>query len=269
MVDPPPAGRVAVVTGANHGIGAATALKLGGLGVSVVVTFLQTEEDAAMPDAYRRARSADASAVIEAIEGDGGRAVAFEADLRDETAPHEIFEFAEEQCGPVSILINNASSWSADTFATAGVDRHDRALPAVSPETFDAVFAVDARGAALMISEFAGRHQAAGLDWGRVIGLTSGGPGGFPEEVSYGAAKAAMESLTMSAAAELAPRGITANVVHPPVTDTGWVTDSVRRQVESDPDLIHIATPGEVADVVAFLCTDAARLITANRLRLR
>ena len=54
---------------------------------------------------------------------------------------------------------------------------------------------------------------------------------GFPNEVSYGAAKAALENYTMAAAFELAPLGITANVVHPPVTDTGWVTDEVRRHV--------------------------------------
>ena len=55
---------------------------------------------------------------------------------------------------------------------------------------------------------------------------------GFPNEVSYGAAKAALENYTMAAAFELAPLGITANVVHPPVTDTGWVTDEVRRHVK-------------------------------------
>ena len=78
--------------------------------------------------------------------------------------------------------------------------------------------------AALLISEFARRHIARGADWGRIIGLTSSGDLGFPEEVSYGAAKAAQVNYTMSAALELARYGITANMVHPPVTDTGWVT---------------------------------------------
>ena len=73
----------------------------------------------------------------------------------------------------------------------------------------------------------------------------------------------------MSAALELAPLGITANVVHPPVTDTGWVTEDVRRHVDERPDLIHIATPGDVAEVIAYLVSDRARLITANRIHLR
>lgn len=261
--------RVAVVTGANHGIGAAIARELGGRGASVVAAYLRTTENRAMPSAYRDARAADASAVIEAIRQDGGRARPIEADLADASSPGRIFEFAESEFGPVSILVNNASRWTADTFTSSTVDRLERSLPRVSPESIDSVFAVDARAAALMISEFARRHEAAGLDWGRVIGLTSGGTLGFPEEVSYGAAKAAMENLTMSAALELASRGITANVVHPPVTDTGWVTDAVRREVQASRELFNIASPEEVAGVVLFLCTDAARTITANRIHLR
>ena len=95
-----------------------------------------------------------------------------------------------------------------------------------------------------------------------------GGPMGFPSEVSYGAAKAALENYTMSAAFELASLGITANVVHPPVTDTGWVTDEVRRHVTDHPDLI-LANPEDVAQVIAYPVSDEARLITANRIHLR
>jgi 3-oxoacyl-[acyl-carrier protein] reductase len=87
--------------------------------------------------------------------------------------------------------------------------------------------------------------------------------------VSYGAAKAALENYTMSAAFELAPLGITANVLHPPVTDTGWVTDDVRRHVQERADLIHVASPDEVARVITYLVSDDAQLITANRIHLR
>jgi 3-oxoacyl-[acyl-carrier protein] reductase len=101
------------------------------------------------------------------------------------------------------------------------------------------------------------------------VGLTSGGPAGFPGEVSYGAAKAALENYTMSAAVELADLGITANIVYPPVTDTGWVTDDVRRFVAASDDHFHVADPAEVAGVIAWLCTDAAALVTGNIVRLR
>ena len=99
--------------------------------------------------------------------------------------------------------------------------------------------------------------------------MTSGGDLGFPQEVSYGAAKAAQTNYTMSAAVELADLGITANVVHPPVTDTGWVTDAVRQFVAGSPTHVHVATPAEVAEVIAYLASDAAALITGNVITLR
>ena len=120
-----------------------------------------------------------------------------------------------------------------------------------------------------MIAEFARRHINRGASWGRIIGLTSGGSLGFPNEVSYGAAKSALENYTMSAAFELAPFGITANVIYPPVTDTGWITDAVREHVQQTPSLLHIVSPEDVAEVIAFISSDYARLITANILHLR
>jgi 3-oxoacyl-[acyl-carrier protein] reductase len=128
---------------------------------------------------------------------------------------------------------------------------------------------VDARASGLLIAEFARRLVERGGTWGRIVGLTSGGPLGFPEEVSYSSAKAALESFTMSAAFELAEHGVTANVVHPPVTDTGWVTPEVIASVEASDTLIHVATPDDVADVICYLVSDQAWLITANRIHLR
>jgi 3-oxoacyl-[acyl-carrier protein] reductase len=122
---------------------------------------------------------------------------------------------------------------------------------------------------ALLIAELARRHHDRGARWGRIVGLTSGGDLGFPGEVSYGAAKAAQNSYTMSAAVELADLGITANMVHPPVTDTGWVTDEVRQAVAASATHVHVATPQEVADVICYLVSDAAALITGNVITLR
>jgi len=207
--------------------------------------------------------------VVTQIRAGGGQAVAVEADLADPATPARLFDAAEERLGPVDILVNNATGWLADTFAPAGVDRLGRSLQPVTAATHGQQFTVDALAAALMIGELARRHIARGAGWGRIIGLTSGGDLGFPEEVSYGAAKAAQTSYTMSAAVELAPFGITANMVHPPVTDTGWVTDAVRQAVAASSTLIHIATPAEVAEVMAYLASDAAALITANVITLR
>jgi 3-oxoacyl-[acyl-carrier protein] reductase len=194
---------------------------------------------------------------------------AVECDLSDPASPATLFDAAERQFGPVDILVNNATGWLADTFAAAATDRHGRSLQPVSAASWEQQFRVDAMAAALLIGEFARRHIARGADWGRIIGLTSGGALGFPEEVSYGAAKAAQTNYTMSAALELAAFGITANMVYPPVTDTGWVTDAVRAEVAARRDLIHIATPAEVADVIAYLASDEAALITGNVITLR
>jgi 3-oxoacyl-[acyl-carrier protein] reductase len=250
-------GHVALVTGANHGIGAATAHALGVHGADVLLSWLRSAEHPDAGDAEAGIRSA------------GGRAATIEVDLADADAPVRLFEEAEAAFGPVDILINDASAWVGDSFAPRPSDRFGREQQPVSPETIDRVFAVDARAGALLIAEFAQRHLARGGTWGRIVGLTSGGPLGFPEEVSYGAAKAALENFTMSAALELARYGVTANVVHPPVTDTGWITPEVRRAVEDSAELFHVATPDEVAEVIAFLVSDAAALITANVVRLR
>lgn len=261
----------AVVTGANHGIGAATAIALAGQGCGVLCTFLRVDDEAdlGIPQTYRANRAKTADDVIGEIAAIGGRALAVEADLSDPTVPAALFDEAEQQLGPVDILVNNATGWIQDTFVPTEADSFGRALRPVVEATWQQQFTVDAMAPALLISEFARRHLARGATWGRIIGLTSGGDLGFPQEVSYGAAKAAQVNYTMSAAAELASYGITANMVHPPVTDSGWVTDAVRDAVRDSGTLFNIARPDEVAAVIAYLATDAARLITGNTITLR
>ncbi len=263
-------GRVAMVTGANHGIGAASAQQLAMLGADVLLTFLRNTNPATgdIPAAYGLARARDGSAAVKAIIELGARAVAVEADLADVTTIPGLFDRAEADLGPVEIVVNNASGWTADTFAstrvTLGIDRSP-----VTATTIDQVMAVDARAAALIISEFSARLMARAGSWGRIVGLTSGGPSGFPTEVTYGAAKAAQENYTMSAATELAPYGVTANMVWPGVTDTGWVNEEVRAYVAGNPGHTHVATPEQVAKVIGWLCTDDAALVTGNVIQLR
>jgi 3-oxoacyl-[acyl-carrier protein] reductase len=265
------ADHVAIVTGANHGIGAAVARRLAARGDGVLLTYLRLEDapDPGVPDAYRRNRAIGATALVEEIEAAGGRVVAVEADLSDRGAPATLFDAAERELGPVDILVNNATGWVQDTFTPDEHDEVGRALRPVTPETFAQQFTVDAQAAALLIAEFARRHAERGASWGRIVGLTSGAALGFPSEVSYGAAKAAQENYTMSASVELARYGVTANMVHPPVTDTGWVTDDVREVVRASDELHHVATPDEVAEVIEFLTSDAAGLVTGNILHLR
>jgi 3-oxoacyl-[acyl-carrier protein] reductase len=264
-------GRVAIVTGGNHGIGAATAKALAGHGARVLLTYLRLDDasDEGTPEAYRANRARDASVVVAEIAAAGGQAAGVEADLRDPATPSMLFDTAESTFGPVEILINNATGWLADSFVPRPKDRLGRGLESVSAASASQVWEVDGRGSALMIAEFSRRHIARGATWGRIVGLTSGGPMGFPEEVSYGAAKAALTNYAMSAALELGGYGITSNVVYPPVTDTGWVTPAVAEFVANSREHFHIAHPQEVAEVIAFLVSDLARLITGNVIQLR
>ena len=202
--------RVALVTGANHGIGAATAKALAAQGTAVLCAYFRNEDlggldDPSLPAAYRATRMTRAENVAESIRAAGGRAAAMEADLSD----------ASSVPGPVRRRRSPAGAGADLGQQRVGLDRRHlpprgdaplRAGPATGElrAPLDQVLGVDARAAALLIAEFARRHVARRGDWGRIIGLTSGDADGFPEEVSYGAAKAAQVNFTLSAATELA-----------------------------------------------------------------
>jgi 3-oxoacyl-[acyl-carrier protein] reductase len=264
-------GRVALVTGANQGIGAATALALAQLGADVAISYFQSDQGGdEYPSQYAEMRGRDGSDVVDALADRGVRAFALEADFTAPDAPAELFAAAQDALGPIDILVNNASGIARrDTFRAGGTDAVGRNAEWVSPDTFAAQFLVNARGGGVLIAAYAQSLERRGATWGRIISLTSGGPMGFPGEASYGAAKAALDNYTMTASIELAGFGVTANVVYPPVTDTGWVTDAVRDLVAKSNDHVHVASPEDVAEVIAWLCTDAARLVTGNVIRLR
>ena len=259
----------AIITGANHGIGAATARPRPAR-LRRAVTYLRlrpaTTQAPRRPTVTTGPRTARRRRAQ--IRAAGGQARRGRGRPVRPGRPGPAVRRRRGRLGPVDILVNNASGWLADTFAAAQPDRLGRTSTR-SRRPAGPQFLVDALAAALLISEFARATSPAAASWGRIIGLTSGGDLGFPEEVSYGAAKAAQENYTMSAALELAPFGITANMVYPPVTDTGWVTDAVRDAVAELPDADPLAAPPEVAEVIAYLASDAAGLITANVITLR
>ena len=154
---------VAIVTGANHGIGAAVAQRLAGDGAKVLVTYLRSRvvDDDATPERYQSNRMNDGEIVAERIRSNGGTAIAIEANLLDAATPGRLFDLAEAELGAVDIVINNATGWSSgDSFVAGNLDPVGRGTPEVTAELFDRTFGVDARAGALMIAEFARRHLA-------------------------------------------------------------------------------------------------------------
>ena len=136
----------------------------------------------------------------------------YEADLSDPAAPAAIFQAIQAELGPVSALVSShARSRRGGIFDT-------------TVEDFDAHMAVNARASLLLIREFASRLPRDVP--GRIVGLTSDAVHG---EVAYGASKAALDRITVAAAVELAPRGITVNAVNPGPNATGWMTEEQER----------------------------------------
>jgi 3-oxoacyl-[acyl-carrier protein] reductase len=259
--------RVALVTGANHGIGAAIAERLAAEGCAVIAGYFAFDEDDA-PERLRAGHRQDASEVVTRITAAGGHAVAVSTDLMDPAGIPGLFDLAEERFGPVDVLVNNATGSLRDTFRATERDWMGRALTRVSPRTIDRQFGIDVRAAATLIAEFAQRLEARGGTWGRIVSMISGGEKGWPGEVSYGAAKAALLNYTLSAGLELSRFGVTANALHPPVTDTGWVNDAVREAVAKDDNFFSVAEPAEVGDVIAFLVSEAGRRVTGSVIRM-
>lgn len=236
--------RCALVTGGSGSIGAATARALAAAGHRVAVTW-QTRPDAA-------------HAVCEEIVGRGGTAKAIRWEAGDEDSTVALFGSVGEALGPVEILAH-----------TVGI-RDDVALPAMTSAAWEQVLSVNVTGAFHAI-----RHTARGLlrrRWGRIVTVGSvSAMSGLPGQANYAASKAALIGLTRSAARELASRGTTVNCVAAGLvaTDmTSSLTPRVRdRLIESTP-MQRMAEPQEVADVIAFLCSDQASYITGETIRV-
>jgi 3-oxoacyl-[acyl-carrier protein] reductase len=210
------------------------------------------------------------SALIQAVRASGGHLEAWWADLADPATIDPLFDQVERALGPVEVLVLNAAHWEGDTLRPeqAAVDWGGRDTAPLIAESHDRHFAVNSRATALLIAAYARRHAARGAIWGRVVTVSTDGADGFPGEVSYGASKAALESYSRAAARELAPRGITVNVVSPGATDTGWITPDLERVILPTMPAGRIGQPADIADVIVFLASEQARWISGQVIRI-
>lgn len=231
--------RIAVVTGASRGIGAAIARRLAADGAKVVVNYAQSGQAALQ--------------VVKAIEAAGGEAIAIKADMADLEQIKGLFRKTLETFGRLNILINNAGAFEM------------RPLEQIDEAHYRAIFEVNVR-AVLFATQEAARHIDGG--GGRIINLSSIAarlpmPGGSVSAAS----KAAVEALTRCHAAELGARGITVNAVAPGATETDinrWQPPELRDQIIKATALARVGTPEDIADVIAFLASDDARWITGK-----
>jgi 3-oxoacyl-[acyl-carrier protein] reductase len=274
VIDPQLEGRVVLVTGANHGIGAATARAFAAQGARVFITYYRgpcrySKEDLAQArDAgvggdvfYRAMQQQSAQPLVEAIRSRGGTAVACEADLGDPSTIPELFEACEAELGPVEVLVNNHTHCVLETFDPA---RANEKIHLVTAAEIDAHFAINARSTALMMSEYLNRHIDRGAEWGRIINLSTDAAHAHTANVSYAASKHAIESYSRSAAAEMGRYGITVNVVAPGPIQTGYIPPAMEADVAAGTPLGRVGTPEDVANVVVFLASEQARWMTGQ-----
>ena len=250
-------GKIAIVTGAGHGIGRGHALELAKHGARVVVNDLGSSVTG-------EGSSQDADLTVKLIEQRGGEAVANYADVADETQSGEMIQQAVDTWGRLDILVNNA-----------GIVR-DGAIWNMSATDFDAVMRVHVRGTWLP-SHHAAKHwraraQAGETFTGRIINTTSGaGLVGNFGQTNYATAKAAIAGLTQTLSLELYKLGVTVNAIGPAgatrITGTMPNAPKVIEPDEVPEDEFNPMDPSVSSPVVAWLASDESQLVTGQVIR--
>ena len=234
-------GKVAVVTGASKGIGAAIAEKFAEEGASVVVNYARSEKEA--------------NEVVDRIKAKGGKAIAVKADLSKLNEIKPLFEKAQQEFGHIDVVVNNAGVYR---FAP---------LDSITEEHFNQHYELNVKGLLFATQEAVRRFDGQG---GNIINVSSlVATGSMPNTSVYSSTKAAVDAITRTLAAELGPRRIRVNSILPgPVETEGTEAmagskdffDSVLPQIP----LGRIGKPQDIANTAAFLASDESGWITGQ-----
>jgi 3-oxoacyl-[acyl-carrier protein] reductase len=236
-------GKVALVTGASSGIGAATAAVLADLGAKVAIGYYRNETGAA--------------GVRDSIRAAGGTAIAVRADVRKAAEAAPLVERVAGELGPIDIVVNNAGSLVKRV-----------AIADLTEETWDEIMDLNLKSAAFVsraaIPGMIARRKGSIINVVSIAGRNGGGPGAG----AYSSSKGGLITFTKSLAKEMAPHGVRVNAVSPGVIDTPFHEQfSTPQMIESFVKMIPIGRVGtsmECAQVIAFLASDAAAYVVGE-----
>jgi 3-oxoacyl-[acyl-carrier protein] reductase len=239
-------GKVAVVTGASKGIGAAIARQLAAAGASVVVNYSSSKEGA--------------ERVVKEINANGGQAVAVQANVAKPAEVERLFTETKKAFDRLDILVNNAGLYEFSP------------LENVTPEHFHKQFDLNVLGLLLVTKEAAKHFGTAGGSIVNISSVVSHSP--VATASVYSATKAAVDAITKSLAKELGPRKIRVNAINPGMVETeglhsaGIVESDFRKTVEGQTPLGRIGQPGDIAPAAVFFASDDSSWITGETLTI-
>ena len=233
-------GKVALVTGSSRGIGRAIAERLAADGAAVIINYSRNAEKA--------------EETVKGIVSRGGKAVAIQADVSKPAEIRRLFDQAEKAFGPPDIVVANAGVFFSKPLAES------------TEEDFDYVFNTNTKGVFFTLQE-AGRRVK---DGGHILAISTGGTRlAFPGFSLYLGSKGAIEQFARTLSREVGPRSITVNVLSPGFTETDMLPEGeqFRTLGASMSAFNRIGTAEEVAEVAAFLASDAARWVTGQNVQ--
>jgi 3-oxoacyl-[acyl-carrier protein] reductase len=231
-------GKTALITGGSRGIGRAIAERLAAEGAAIVINYARSEQLA--------------QEVVKAISAKGGKAIAIQADVSKPAEVRRLFSEAEKAMGGLDIVVANA-----------GVPI-EKPLIENTEADYDYIFDTNTRGVFFTLQE-AGRRVR---DGGRIVVVSTGGTKmHFANMSLYLGSKGAIEQFARSLSRELGPRNVTVNVLSPGFTETDMLPEEYRDYGASLSPFNRVGAPQDIAEVAAFLASDAARWITGQNVQ--